>query len=339
MISLLASGRSQRTNLLAGLFIVIALLLFGGWATVKMLQRPLYRSVIYYTFPPEVTGLRIGTPVMVAGYKVGLVIGIEHRWPEAQEPSQPSAPCKVKEEIPLTSHDHQLRFRLTLAVDQDWQAKIQENSFVSLENPNLLSGPVVMLQLRDGDPLCARSAIHFEPTESDLQKARKILARTETVLNELAEARIPQAADEVLERANRAVQSLAETAGKLNQAVGKLDEQDIDKIRAVIDETQRASRQLNTLLQKDAQALLHQANQATQSLTKTLAATRPALTSASQNLEYTLTLTANRLPGILVNLENAIQELSGLVADLHANPVGTLRGRGSKAPVWADERQ
>jgi len=338
MIPLMAVGRSDRTDILAGLFVLAVLLLLAAWIVVKVFGQSLQRDN-YYAFPMDVTGMRVGTPVMVAGYRIGLVTEIVPQMSTA-------GPDRENEAVPSHTHclfvnppptEGQTYFRLTLAIDKDWP--ITKDSQVRLETPSLLGQPVIALKLGGGDRVCPGSTIPFEaeqggPAAPDLagltQRANEVLGIVEAFLKQLEDEKLPANTGRLLSDAQQTARTLGETAGTLNRFV---NDQDLQRIKA---DMGHAVVKLNALLE-DARKLVNETRKATPAITGAVQEIRPPLANAATDLEYVLRLTASRLPGILSNLEQTTQDLSGLLADLRADPVTTLRGRGAETPVWTGE--
>ena len=333
MIPLMAVGRSDRTDILAGLFVLAVLVLLAAWIVVKVLGQSWQRND-YYAFPTDVTGMRVGSPVMVAGYRVGLLTEIvpQRSTGPDREPKavQPPMQCLFVEPPPAVD---QRSFRLTLAIDKDWP--LTKDSQVRLETPSLLGQPIIALKLGGGDRVCPGSAIPFEtesgaPEAPDLanltQRANEVLATVETFLKQLENEKLPAHTGQLLSSAQQTVKTLGETAVSVNRFV---NDQDLQRMKADVG---HAVAKLNALLE-DARKLVSETRKATGAVQEI----RPPLANAATDLEYVLRLTASRLPGILSNLEQTTQDLSGLLTDLRADPVTTLRGRDAETPVWTGE--
>ena len=324
MIPLLDLGNNYRSSVLAGLFVLAALVLLGGWAAVKW-GRPLQR-VDYYLQLGDVTGLRTGAPVEVAGYTMGTVRSI----------------------APKSKGDARMEFIVTLAIDDDWT--IPSGTTARFHSPGLLASPVIDLRLGDGAPLPPRNTLEFLPEVDLADRLESVLTTADQRLNEMAtqtqavlaaaerllDEELPATLAQALDDVETISKPLAETAARIDGLIGELAGQDMAKIRQVLADAQQASAQLSLLLQ-ETRGLVARARGATQSLAGTLTKTAPALTAASGDLEYTLRLSADRLPGILNDLERTSQDLSGLAADLRSNPVSALRGRGTETPTWIGE--
>jgi len=333
MIPLMAVGRSDRTDILAGLFVLAVLVLLAAWIVVKVLGQSWQRND-YYAFPMDVTGMRVGTPVMVAGYRVGLVTEIVPQMstgPDREhEAVQPQTQCLFVNPPPAAGQTY---FRLTLAIDKDWP--ITKDSQVRLETPSLLGQPVIALKLGKDSRLCPGSAIPFEvepgaPAAPDLagltQRANEVLATVDTFLKQLENEKLPANTGQLLSNAQQTVRTLGETAVTMNRFI---NDQNLQRMKA---DMGHAVVKLNALLE-DARKLVNETRKATGAVQEI----RPPLANAATDLEYVLRLTASRLPGILSNLEQTTQDLSGLLADLRADPVTTLRGRDAETPVWTGE--
>lgn len=333
MIPLMAIGRSDRTDMLAGLFVLAVLVLLAAWIVVKVLGQSWQRND-YYAFPMDVTGMRIGTPVMVAGYRVGLVTEIvpqRSTGPEREHAAvPPPTPCLFVNPPPRAG---QMYFRLTLALDKDWP--LTTDTQVRLETPTLLGQPIIVLKLGKGDRVCPGSAIPFEaeqggPAAPDLagltQRANEVLATVEAFLNQLENKQLPDNAALLISNTQQMVKTLGETAVSVNRFV---NDQDLQRTKTDLG---HAVVKLNALLE-DARKLASETRKATGAVQEI----KPPLINAATDMEYVLRLTASRLPGILSNLEQTTQDLSGLLADLRADPVTTLRGRDTETPVWTGE--
>jgi ABC-type transporter Mla subunit MlaD len=84
--------------------------------------------------------------------------------------------------------------------------------------------------------------------------------------------------------------------------------------------------------------LIEQTRQTMQRLNTLLDKNSPNISEVTTELDYSLRLITDALPGVLANLERASQNLAALFADLRANPAGTLRGRGNDTPQWRNDR-
>lgn len=335
MISLLALGRSDRSYLLSGLFVLAGLLLLAGWLAVKVFGQS-FRSHDYYAFLTDVTGLRIGTPVMVAGYKIGLVKEIGHRGFAPGDDNGPAPGDRTGCEMlgdEAGPGAGQRYFRLRLEIDQAW--RLTTGTKVSLESPNLLGQPIIDLRPGSGSPLCAGSAIRYEarpvapaPDVAALtQRADQVLTTVEDILQEVRNEQLPKRAADLLAEMRNTVARLDSAAKGLNDFVTD------PRLRAATAEAERAAGQLKTVLE-EARQLAHEARTAVPAFVGAVNELRPPLGSAAANLDYAARLTATRLPGVLSDLERSTQDLSGLVADLRSNPPAALRGRAEETPTW-----
>lgn len=336
MTSLLALGRSDKSYFLSGLFVLAGLLLLAGWLTVKVFGQS-FRSHAYHAFLTDVTGLRVGTPVMVAGYRIGLVEAIVHRGPGAQDQIEPAAQNKKGCETlgeDVGPGKEQRYFRLRLAIDKKW--RLTTDTRLSLENPSLLGQPIIDVEPGSGATLCAGSAIRFVarpvtamPDIADLtQHADQVLRTLEAFLQEARSEKLPKQAGNLLAVMRNSVDHL-------DAVVRGLDEFITDpKLRSAKAEAERAARQLNALLEETRQ-LAREARPVAPALAGAVNELRPPLGNAADNLEFAARLTATRLPGLLSDLERSAQDLSGVIADLRSNPPAALRGRAEETPAWA----
>jgi hypothetical protein len=134
-MALLALGRNRRSDILVGAFVLTGLVLVGGWATVKI-AGPSLRGHEYLVHLTDVTGLKVGTPVLVSGYRVGLVRRIVHHWsagPRATDPSPRESKDCARTMPPESTLTGRPSFQLSLVVDRDWP--ITTESHAQIESP------------------------------------------------------------------------------------------------------------------------------------------------------------------------------------------------------------
>lgn len=335
MTSLLALGRGENPYFLSGLFVLAGLLLLAGWLTVKVFGQS-FQSQDYYAFLTDVTGLRVGTPVMVDGYRIGQVEAIVHRGPGTQRKGGPMS--AKRKDCTMIGEDAgpgagQRYFRLRLAIDKTW--RLTTDARISLENPSLLGQPIIDVEPGSGTPLCAGSAIRYAalpaaaaPDIAELtQHADAVLTTLATILEEARSEQLPKQAGDLLAEMRKAVTHLDAAARGLSAFIAD------PKLRAVKAEAERAAQQVNALLD-EARLLTHEARTVPPVLVGTLNELRPPLANAADKLEFAARLTATRLPGLLSDLERSAQDLSGLIADLRSNPPAALRGRDEETPTW-----
>jgi ABC-type transporter Mla subunit MlaD len=335
MISLLALGRSDRAYLLSGLFVLAGLLLLVGWVAVKIFGQS-FQSHDYYAFLTDVTGLRVGTPVVVAGYKIGMVKAIEHSHDAWLDDKAPAGRARTDCETlgqEVAPRGNEPSFRLRLAVDEAWQ--LTTDAQVRLESPSLLGQPIMVMKPGTGVPLCAGSAIRSEsqpvaaPPDVALlaQHAGQVLSTMDEFLQQLRDEKLPQQAGHLLVEMQSTVAQLRGAAKGMNDFVGD------PKLREAKAQSVRAVDRLNMFLE-EARQLAREARAATTALGGAINDLRPPLGNAAANFDHGARLTVTRLPGILADLERSAQDLSGLVADLRSNPPAALRGRGEAKPAW-----
>lgn len=332
-MSLLTVGRSSRANVLVGLFASAAFLMLGIWITVKLLGQTLLRNQ-YHAFATDVTGLREGTPILVAGYRIGVVTDIAYRWtpPPAVDTGNPRQMSCLFLNSPASPTEMQPVFKLDLAIEKEWP--VNEGSEVTLQTPSLLGQPILALRSGNGAPLCAGSAIPFQsmpsgPGTPDLTElinhAKRVLAAVETLLKQVDAVGLSSRAGDLLARTQETVNRLGNTADAVSDFVKDSSMQNIKtktehaaiKFDKVLDETE--------LLMRDLRAAAPMLRNGFNEL-------QPPLSRAATKLELTLRLTATRLPAILSALERSAQDLSGILADFRNSPSATLRGRNNLPP-------
>lgn len=338
MISLLVIGRSDKPYFLPGLFVLAALLMLAGWLTVKVFGHA-YNSHEYYAFLTDVTGLRVGTPVMVDGFKIGLVEGIGY---QVVKPVMPGGITKPSHEGCVLLSDEagpsgvKRFFRIRLSIDKAWGLTTETK--VSLESPSLLGQPIIDLEPGPGSPLCTGSAIRFAartaagvPDIAGLSRqAEEILKTMAVFLQEARSEQLPKKVGNVLLETQRALVHM-------DRAVQEFDDFIADpRLHAIKANTEDATRQLHALLE-ETHRLVHGAQPLVPAFTGAVNDLRPPLNSAVDNLELATRHTAASLPGLLSNLERSAQDLSDLITDLRNNPPAALRGRAEEIPVWEDQ--
>lgn len=340
-MALLALGRGDRAYLLAGLFVLAGILLLGAWLVAKVFGQSL-QGYDYYAFLTDVTGVRVGTPVMVAGYRIGQVKGVEfgggagRREGESRDSETPGPMGCRRLGRDAGPGEGQRVFRLRLATEKGWPLTV--DSRVRLEKPNLLGQPVIAVELGKESPLCSGSALPYEPRPDaaapDIalltQKAGQVLGVAEALLRQVRDEKLPAQASRLLAEAQNAAADLGQAAKTMN---GLISDPKLGMMKA---EAERAAGQLNALL-AEARQLAREARALTPAVVGAVDELRPPLGNAAVSLDQALRLTATRLPGILTDLERSAQDLSGLVADLRTNPPAALRGRADEVPVWSGE--
>lgn len=333
-MALLTLGRSDRADILAGVFVLLGVALAGTWFLVKVVGQSLQRNE-YLSFPADVTGLRIGTPVMVAGYRVGLVTRIEPMKAGMHAAVGSSGGCIVTPPERTVAPTGP-RFELALAIENDW--RITTESRARLDNPSLLGQPIVSITLGSGTSLCPGSSIPFDsggatqpaPDLAGLaQRAERVLGSVDEFVKQLSSQALP-------ERAGRFTDEALQAADRITAAAEVLDQFFRDpELRAAKSDIRRATAQMADVL-ADVRRLTRDVRDFMPSLSGVVAEVRPPLREAAVNLNHTLRLTGTRVPAILADLERSAQELSALLADLRANPGAALRGRPSELPAWRE---
>jgi ABC-type transporter Mla subunit MlaD len=267
----------------------------------------------------------------------------------------------------------QIRFFATLAIDQEWRMDINQHTQAILEHPSLLSGPVVGLRLeQNGQRLCAGSRI---PLITEEDKIQSILNTVQQYLKQDL-AQILSAADGTLASIQQTVQRLDSALQSGDAEIGATDDnltiiikqsrQLLEALAGSAAELQNLSEQLTSdlvdqsgtpmtrigtlasslnettrgapaVLAKTGE-LIEQTRQTMLRLNTLLDKNSPNISEVTTELDYSLRLITDALPGVLANLERASQNLAALFADLRANPAGTLRGRGNDTPQWRNDR-
>lgn len=338
MLSLLVIGRSDKPYFLPGLFVLAVLLMLAGWLTVKVFGHA-YNSHEYYAFMTDVTGLRVGTPVMVDGFKIGLVENIGYQVSKPVLSNGSSKPinkdCVLLDDEAVPSGVNRF-FRIRLSIDKAWGLTTETS--VSLGSPSLVGQPIIDLEPGLGLTLCPGSAIRFAarsaagaPDIAGLTRhADEILKTMEVFLQEARSEQLPRKVGKVLLDTQRAIT-------RLDRAVREFDDFMADpRLHAIKANTENATRQLHALLE-ETQRLVHDAQPLVPAFTGAVNDLRPPLNSAVDNLESATRHTAASLPGLLSNLERSAQDLSDLITDLRSNPPAALRGRAEEIPVWEDQ--
>jgi len=339
-MSLLAIGRSDKPYFLPGLFVLAALLMLAGWLTVKVFGYA-YNNHDYYAFLTDVTGIRVGTPVMVDGYKIGLVAAIDYQAAKPAASDGTSTPVshdcvRLGEEAGPSGIDR--FFRLQLSVDKMW--RLTTETRVSLENPSLLGQPVIDLEPGHGSPLCGGSAIPFAPRTAagtpDIagltRHAEDVLKAMEAFLEEARSEQLTGKAGALLLDSRRAITHMDQVVKEFHDLIAD------PRLHTIKANTESATRQFHALLE-ETRRMVHGAQPLAPSLTAAVNDLRPSLSGTADNLEFATRLTAASLPVLLSNLERTAQDLADLIADLRNNPPAALRGRVEETPVWEDRKK
>jgi ABC-type transporter Mla subunit MlaD len=272
-----------------------------------------------------------------------------------------------------TMHNPSIQFFATLAIDREWNREINRDSRVVLEHPSLLSGPVIGLRLAQGEQrLCAGSIIPLISEEDKIQSIlstvqqylkqdlAQILAAADSTIGSIQQTlqRLDHAlqsgddtlrADDdnltiIIKQSRRLIEELAGSAAQLNQLSEKVASDLIDQSKMPLTRIGTLASSLNKTTQSAPDvlaktgALIEQTRQTMVRLNSLLAKNGPNIGAVTTELDYSLRLLSDALPGVLANLERATQNLAALFADLRASPAATLRGRGNETPQWHNDR-
>lgn len=318
-MNLVYLGQNRMVAVLAGVFTALGLLVIVGWLTYQIVQPGLRAH--YYVLLPEVSGIRTGTEVHIAGYPAGEVVGMT-----------PQLDGK------------ELHFRLDLAVDRTWRVPV--DSTVAVGQDSLLAAPVLDVDLGEADVLLPDGAQILaregEPRLEDrietmlreeVRPALAALRHTLTDIDEQVVTDLPAVVRDVRQVSRQVAEAVAILRPK-TEKVAKAMERGADLLIAASSKDSR--RQVQAMLGK-VEKVMSNLEITSRELRTVIAASEKivrgneqALSSTLQDTAFTMQSLASGIHLILLNLERASQDLAGLVADIRANPSVLISGAGEK---------
>ncbi|HMB76271.1 MAG TPA: MlaD family protein [Kiloniellaceae bacterium] len=313
---------SKGIAILSGLFVLLGFFALAGWLYFQVVK-PGQRAH-YYIFMNDVTGIRPGTEVKVAGYPIGQVDAI----------------------TPDLDLD-QIEFQVDIVIDKIWPISI--DSTISIVNDGLLSTPILDLTPGRTKTLLAEGAriLTIAPPPSITQQISGILEKQvaptlaaflKTI--EQLQGRIEEDVPAIMTDARSIMSSTAKSMSALENEIDKLAQgmgaagslmsrlgrdQTAEQVEALLaklqdtaDNIKATSKRLDSLMQKS--------NALVDSGTAMIDENRPALRSTVADAEFALQSVATSITFILQNLERASQEIASLTGRIQADPKVIVTG-------------
>ncbi len=328
-MALIGISRDRRAVVLAGLFVAAGIGLAGVWVLLRVGE--IAAGQTFYAEFPDVTGLRTGTDVQVAGYSVGSVRAIE----------------------PMVDGGD-VQFRVQLLVGSDWP--LPDGTTALLASPGLLAAPVIALDLGDGDAFLDPGTT--VPTSFDASLGERlddVVTEIERTVDSIAEvfdedfprivASLEEGAeliDDVLARdLDPMMRDLRTAADTLDRSTLEL-EQDLDRVLGSLDNTTQTLEALVGSINIDTLAGAVEDTGSTVALANSALANfdsvagnlnglvddvGPDLATVTTDAAFVLQQLSSSLNLTLLNLERASQELADLITDIRNNPSVLLTGR------------
>lgn len=331
-MSLAAIRGSRLITVLAGLFVLLGILVLAGWLYFQVVQ-PGQRAR-YFVFLSDVSGLKRGTEVQVAGYPVGEISGIS----------------------PDLDNIDDIDFRVDFVIDKLWPIPV--DSTVAIENSGLLGTPVLALNpgktdvlLEEGGRLLTvkgQASIQqrvMKLLDDEVPKALKAMIATLNELQFQMESNVPTILHDtryVLSKTAEAVATLSPQMTALSQGLGDLgrmmsevsEDQNSENIQSILENLKRVSANLDRASRE-----LNQTMSASLTLVESgervLTENEETISNTLQDSEFAMQTIASNIALVLGNLERSSQELADLVAEIRANPTVLFRGvEGEPEPAF-----
>jgi phospholipid/cholesterol/gamma-HCH transport system substrate-binding protein len=318
-MSLATLGGNRVIALLAGSFVLLGAVVIAGWLYLQVVQ-PGHRAE-YFVLLPDVSGLRPGTQVKVAGYPVG----------------------EIRSITPELENIDQVEFKVDFVIDKLWPIPV--DSTVTVVSDDLLSGPTLVLYPGKTDTLLAEGAriLTLEAPPSLTDRASRLLEdevtptlRAMTATLEEMQRQLKNHVPEILRETRSMVATTAEAVAVLRPQVDRLasglgdagtamsrlaDDGMAGRVDAILADLKRVAENLAGASRRLAQVV--------DSSGRLVADNRAPLSSTLADSEFTMQAVAASINLILRNLERTSQDLAGLIADIRANPSILVRGSGS----------
>jgi len=315
-------GSGRRAAFGAGVLIVLGIVILLVWAVFNFGN--LGNQSLYQTRLSDVSGLRRGANVEIAGYPVGVVRAIK--------PVVGTSP-------PL--------FSVELRVGADWV--IPADTKAVLSRPNPVAAPIVLLKLGASATPLEPGAIIDADRESvlpdqlaqlmvtvlalideDIRPLTTALRGTvETLDIQLSDNLPPLLYDarDTLDRVNGTVRDLqADMKALMARATNAVSDENVARITNTLASLDRSAEQLDRLL-ASSEALVSSADSVLEDVGRTVTQidtvvreTGPAAAALAGDAQFIVQSATPRLNAILRSLERASEDMAGLAAELRRNP-------------------
>ena len=328
-MALIGISRDRRAVVLAGLFVAAGIGLAAVWVLLRVGE--IAAGQTFYAQFPDVSGLRTGTDIQVAGYSVGSVRAIQ----------------------PMVDGGD-VQFRVQLLVGSDWP--LPEGTTALLSSPGLLAAPVIALDLGDGDAFLEPGTT--VPTSFDAtlpERLDGVVTEIERTVSSIAEvfdedfprivASLEESADlidDVIARdLDPMMRDLRRAANTLDRSTLELD-QDLDRVLGSLDNTTQILESVVGSIDVDtvqgaiedtgstvalANSALANFDAVAGNLNGLVDDIGPDLATVTTDAAFVLQQLSSSLNLTLLNLERASQELADLITDIRNNPSVFLTGR------------
>jgi phospholipid/cholesterol/gamma-HCH transport system substrate-binding protein len=315
-------GSGRRAAFGAGVLIVLGIAILLIWALFNFGN--LGNQTHYHTLMGDVSGLRPGANVEIAGYQVGVVQAIE----------------PVAEKSPLL-------FAVELRVGADWV--LPDDTKAVLSRPNPVAAPIVLLKLgtsgtpleHDGEIATDRESVLPDQLaqlmvtvstliDEDIRPLTTALRGTVETLNVHVSDNLPPLmydARDTLDRVNASVRDLQLSVATLTARASRaLSDENVAAINNTLASLDRAAEQLNRLLAEsetlvtNADTLVNDLGETVEGVDSVVRETGPAAAALAGDAQFVVQSATPRLNAILLNLERATEDMAGLAAELRRNP-------------------
>ena len=315
-------GSGRRAAFGAGVLIVLGLAILLVWALFNFGN--LGNQTHYHTHLSDVSGLRRGANVEIAGYQVGVV--------QAINPVAEKSP-------PL--------FAVELRVGADWVLPADTKAVLSRPNP--VAAPIVLLKLGTSTTALEHDAIiaadrenvlpdqlaHLMVTvstliEEDIRPLTTALRATVETLNVHVSDNLPPLlydARDTLDRVNATVRDIQRDMAILTaRATRVLSDENVATATNTLASLDRSAEQLSRLLAEseslvtNANSLVGEVGETVAGIDRVVRETGPAAAALAGDAQFVVQSATPRLNAILLNLERASEDMAGLAAELRRNP-------------------
>ena len=316
-----------------GMF-VAAMVLALLWALTQISGRT-GPTDTYAIVMDSVTDIDYGTLVRYEGYKIGQVERIEPEWV-----------------------DGRYRFRVVVSVQKDWRfpadsiARISASSFLAGKTVEVFGGTSQQLVATGGEIVSGPPADAFslmaqvagqvgDLSETSLKpliaNVNDIITRignnTDTNLEELFTSLQTIAAD-VQNKAPKITDDLSTFTTQMNatllQADKFLDEQNLQSVRAILANTEKATKDASTAA-AEVKALGEKLRQLADQVNTMISGNRRNVDKSLANLEYILRSVAQNIDSITRNIDGTARNMSEFSRLIRQNPGLLLNGGSPEA--------
>ncbi len=326
-------GSHRRAAIGGGIFLLIGIGIVVLWAVTSFTG--IAGRTAYYTHLQNVSGLRTGANVEIAGYRIGSVAAIEPVFAAAGGP----------------------RFQVELSLQSQW--RLPGDTTVTLSRPNPVAAPIIALQLGGSPSVLEPGAVIATAEAAGLEGEISGLLGTVTRLVEdqvtplltnlnaattgisahlednlppiLYDARLlVSRIERVVARVDGVVLQVQADLGAIGtRLTDAVDAIEIERINATMTTLNDAADSITGVLAA-AETLLANADQVVVGTGKLIEETGPDMQTLAGDARYAIQTASPRLNTILLNLERATEDLAGLLAELRANPAVLIGVEGAE---------